>query len=364
MTGGSLSDTRVMFWHNNHHLWLREAQTNSTEASRVCVSPPLTLHSYNGKVPFIGPCYLPKFWDKKPKASTKVTLQEPPTIKTKDPIECTEAITIELCCNWFVVVEVCLILIKSVRSGKTFHRIHHVQTVCWGQLPFTKRKVGNYLPNSKFAIFTIRLHMWVGNNFNRVCLCFRKFCLCIFSDCNFWTAEVRYFIFSTHTYILTVSRSGHCIKVKAKWINFIITVRNVIAARLCFHRHLSFCSQGGGGCVADTPNQTLPPGHTPQADTPWTDTPRADTPLAQCMLGYPPPTGGHCSGRYASYWNAFLFNCSLFKSEGQCHLMWRSYQFQITKMSTYRKWLAIYVFHRWHAFNWKAFLLYSKPITY
>ena len=44
----------------------------------------------------------------------------------------------------------------------------------------------------------------------------------------------------------------------------IITVLNVVAARLCFHRRLLFCSQGGG--VADTPS----PGQTP---------PRADTPL-------------------------------------------------------------------------------------
>ena len=39
--------------------------------------------------------------------------------------------------------------------------------------------------------------------------------------------------------------------------------------------------------------------------------------LPQCMLGYTPPADtpqgrppaadGHCSGRYASYWNAFLF---------------------------------------------------------
>ena len=39
--------------------------------------------------------------------------------------------------------------------------------------------------------------------------------------------------------------------------------------------------------------------------------------LPQCMLGYthtqttpgqtPPPPDGHCNGRYASYWNVFLF---------------------------------------------------------
>ena len=38
--------------------------------------------------------------------------------------------------------------------------------------------------------------------------------------------------------------------------------------------------------------------------------------LPQCMLGYTPPRqtplpDGHCSGRYASYWNAFLVNINL-----------------------------------------------------
>ena len=37
--------------------------------------------------------------------------------------------------------------------------------------------------------------------------------------------------------------------------------------------------------------------HPPRAGTPQADTPRADT---------LPPSDGHCSGRYASYWNAFL----------------------------------------------------------
>ena len=81
----------------------------------------------------------------------------------------------------------------------------------------------------------------------------------------------------------------------------IVTVRNVVAANLCFHSCLSFCLQG----VADTPRQTppgqtppgqmpprqTPPGQTlPWADTPrqtpaWADTPQADTPpLADTSL--------------------------------------------------------------------------------
>ena len=91
-----------------------------------------------------------------------------------------------------------------------------------------------------------------------------------------------------------------------------ITIHNVVAARLCFHRHLSFCSQGEGrGC--DRHPTSRPPGrhpfqadplgrhpsrYAPWADTPWSDTPWPDTPCpvhagmhtlpAQCMLGYTP----------------------------------------------------------------------------
>ena len=45
--------------------------------------------------------------------------------------------------------------------------------------------------------------------------------------------------------------------------------------------------------MADTP---------PQADPPWADTPPLADPPGQTPL----PQDGHCSGRYASYWNAFL----------------------------------------------------------
>ena len=49
-----------------------------------------------------------------------------------------------------------------------------------------------------------------------------------------------------------------------------------------------------------------PPWQTPRGKTPpWTDTPRQTLPLS--------PAYGYCSGRYASYWNAFLywFVCSM-----------------------------------------------------
>ena len=69
----------------------------------------------------------------------------------------------------------------------------------------------------------------------------------------------------------------------------------------------------------DTPWADTPPGaqtRTPSwADipwacehTPWTDTPPGRQPVwADTPLGRHPALGdGHCSGRYASYWNAFL----------------------------------------------------------
>ena len=85
----------------------------------------------------------------------------------------------------------------------------------------------------------------------------------------------------------------------------------------CFHRHLSFCPRGKGVCGADTPPHppSPPDRHTPPADTPLGRHPLGRHPLDR----HPPdrhplpsacwdtPTpGGHCSGRYASYWNAFL----------------------------------------------------------
>ena len=68
--------------------------------------------------------------------------------------------------------------------------------------------------------------------------------------------------------------------------------------------------------MADTPQADTHP----QVDTPWTDTPlQANTPPRQtppCSLHagihtpMPSPCWdrhGYCCGRYASYWNAFLF---------------------------------------------------------
>ena len=62
----------------------------------------------------------------------------------------------------------------------------------------------------------------------------------------------------------------------------VITVRNSSCGKVMFSQ-VSVCPQGG----------VQPPSL-------WTDTPP------------PPPSDGRCSGRYASYWSAFLFSKCLF----------------------------------------------------
>ena len=85
-----------------------------------------------------------------------------------------------------------------------------------------------------------------------------------------------------------------------------------------------FCQQGG--CVCQTPTPAPRQADTPPVDIPWqantpppTDTPlgrhpspwQADTPLGR----HPLPADGYCSGRYASYWHAFLcFTCFQIKN--------------------------------------------------
>ena len=78
------------------------------------------------------------------------------------------------------------------------------------------------------------------------------------------------------------------------FMQIIFTVHNVVAERLCFHRRVCHSVHGAGGCVS------------------------------QHALGQTPsPPDGHCSGRYASYWNAFLFgkifaeNCMKMKEIGR-----------------------------------------------
>ena len=101
------------------------------------------------------------------------------------------------------------------------------------------------------------------------------------------------------TQLVLTSSGGYCSgRYASYWNSFLlagfITVCNVVATRLCFHRRVSFCSQGGGMYHsmhwAGTPLR---------ADTPWANTPPPGLtppgrrPLAQCMLGYTPPCPVH-----------------------------------------------------------------------
>ena len=68
----------------------------------------------------------------------------------------------------------------------------------------------------------------------------------------------------------------------------------------------------GGVYTPSTPRQTPSP---LQADTPG----QILSPLGRHPLGRPPPpSDAHCSGRYASYWNAFMFKIN---SLTLCHFI-------------------------------------------
>ena len=75
----------------------------------------------------------------------------------------------------------------------------------------------------------------------------------------------------------------------------------------------------GGGCLQQAPGQTHPGQTPPRADTPCPVHTRIHTSpcpvhagihTSSCPVhaGIHPTGSGHCSGRYASYWDAFLFH--------------------------------------------------------
>ena len=72
----------------------------------------------------------------------------------------------------------------------------------------------------------------------------------------------------------------------------VFTARKRRLRRLCFHRCLSV---DRGVSLTETPLDRDPPGQRP---APLTDPPDRDPPHGQSTV---------TSGRYASYWNAFLF---------------------------------------------------------
>ena len=97
--------------------------------------------------------------------------------------------------------------------------------------------------------------------------------------------------------------------------NYLLPPANEVAERQCFHKRLSSILSTGWTCLPDTPpppgqtRQTPPwayttPGQTRQTPLPGRHTPMGRHPLPP--LGRHPPGDGHRSGRYASYWNAFL----------------------------------------------------------
>ena len=72
----------------------------------------------------------------------------------------------------------------------------------------------------------------------------------------------------------------------------VITVRNEVAKVMFLHLSVSHSVHGGvclSACWDTTPRDQAPP---------WSRPPGADT----------APADSYCCGRYASHWNAFLFN--------------------------------------------------------
>ena len=105
---------------------------------------------------------------------------------------------------------------------------------------------------------------------------------------------------------------------KAKSLK-VITVRNEVA-KVMF---LQACVCPHGGCLPQCMLGYHPPEQTPPPPPPGADPSRADTPREQTppRSRHPPgadnpgadtpPRDDHCCGRYAPYWNPFLFNCAI-----------------------------------------------------
>ena len=118
----------------------------------------------------------------------------------------------------------------------------------------------------------------------------------------------------------------HAQYVSEPFVFFIITVRNSSYGKVMFSQ-ASVILSTGGSCTSpwqDTPSgrhpfyaDTPPPcRHCPRQTPPSVDSPldRHTSPLVRQPHPNPTPPDGHWSGRYASYWKAFLFSSNYMNS--------------------------------------------------
>ena len=81
---------------------------------------------------------------------------------------------------------------------------------------------------------------------------------------------------------------------------------NEVVERLCFYTCLSVILFTGGVCLSACGDMSAQGSVCLSAC--WDTHPPGQTPVRAGTPGQIPPAAhGHCSGRYASYWNAFLF---------------------------------------------------------
>ena len=122
----------------------------------------------------------------------------------------------------------------------------------------------------------------------------------------------------------------------------IFTVRKRSCGKVMY-LHLSVSNSVHGGCIpactGQTPppqNHTLPETHLPleahslEAHPPWKHTlPEAHTHTPEAH----PPPDDHCSGQYASYWNAFLFIIKFTCKEESLHFFFTSHDCEISLLT-------------------------------
>ena len=95
----------------------------------------------------------------------------------------------------------------------------------------------------------------------------------------------------------------------------IITVHKRSLQRLCFYMCLSFCPRRRGRWYPSMPSRS--PGPHPRGRLRGLvrglsrPTPRRGVCIPACTEADTPQADGYCCGRYASYWNAFLFTVHL-----------------------------------------------------